>query len=45
MQVTYLHHTPIEILAQATAMPYQREPTPELVRRVWEKEKAKDGVR
>lgn len=37
MQVTYLHHTPISVLAQATAMPYQSEPTPDLVRRVWDK--------
>lgn len=37
MKVNYLHHTPIEVIAQAASMPYQSEPSPELVRRVWDK--------
>lgn len=37
MRIEYLHHTPLEVMGRAAAMPYQSEPTPELVRRVWDK--------
>jgi thymidylate synthase (FAD) len=37
MRIEYLHHTPLKVMGRAAAMPYQSEPTPELVRRVWDK--------
>lgn len=36
MKITLLHHTPIEPLIKATAMPYQSKESAGLVKRVWD---------
>lgn len=36
MNITLLHHTPIEVLIKATAMPYQSKETKRLVKRVFD---------
>jgi len=36
LKIALLHHTPINVIAKATSLPYDSKPTKELVERVWD---------